>query len=120
MSENKKTVEKYIDGFRRSDHEQILSCLTDDVEWDIPGAFHLTGKEGFDKEIENEAFVGRPTLTITRMIEENDIVVAEGSVRAQKRSGDFLNAVFCDVFVMQGGRIKRLVSYLTEVKDEGI
>ena len=62
MTGNKRTVNEYMDGFRRSDHEQILSCLTDDVEWEIPGAFHVRGKEAFDKEIENEAFVGRPNI----------------------------------------------------------
>ena len=85
MSENKSTADKYMDGFRRSDHEQILSCLTDDVEWEMPGAFHVRGKEAFDKEIENEAFVGRPDITVTRLTKENDVVVAEGSVRAQKK-----------------------------------
>ena len=40
MTENKKTVEKYIDGFNKSDHKQILSCLTEDVEWILPGVFH--------------------------------------------------------------------------------
>ena len=44
MSENKKVVEKYMDGFNKSDHKQILSCLTDDVEWILPGVFHLKGK----------------------------------------------------------------------------
>src|SRR6185295_1117251 len=112
MTENKKTVEKYIEGFRKSDHELILSCLTDDVEWIIPGWFHIVGKEAFDKEIENDAFVGSPQLTIERLIEENDVVVAEGTVRAQKRDGGLLNAVFCDVFTMQDGKIKQLVSYL--------
>jgi uncharacterized protein len=116
MSENKFTVDKYMDGFRRSDHEQILSCLTDDVEWEIPGAFHVRGKEAFDKEIENEAFVGRPNITVTRLTEESDIVVAEGSVRAQKKDGEPLKLRFCDVFVMQAGRIKQLISYLMEVK----
>ena len=58
MTENRRTIEKYVAGFRASDHEQILSCLTDDVEWDIPGMFHSKGKAAFDKEIENEAFVG--------------------------------------------------------------
>jgi uncharacterized protein len=116
MTENKRTVEKYMDGFRKSDHEQILSCLTDNVEWEMPGAFHLTGKDAFDKEIENEAFVGRPTITITRMTEENDVVVAEGSVRVQRKAGGFLNAVFCDVFVMHRGKIRRLITYLVETK----
>ena len=116
MTENKRTVERYMDGFRKSDHEQILSCLTDDVEWDMPGAFYLVGKEAFDGEIENPAFVGRPIITISRMVEENDVVVAEGTVRAEKRDGGFLNAVFCDVFAMRDGKIQRLTTYLTEVK----
>ena len=115
MSENKATVEKYMDGFRKGDHELVLSCLTDDVVWEMPGAFHLAGKEAFDKEIENEAFVGHPTIGVTRMTEENDVVVAEGTVRSRRRAGGVLNAVFCDVFVMRGGKIARLISYLMEV-----
>jgi ketosteroid isomerase-like protein len=111
MTGNKRTVEKYMEGFRRSDHGLILSCLTDDVEWEMPGAFHLVGKEAFDKEIENEAFVGRPEITVTRMTEEDDVVVAEGSVRVRKKSGGFLNAVFSDVFVLRGGKIRRLTTY---------
>jgi uncharacterized protein len=116
MTENKKTVERYMDGFIKSDHAQILSCLTEDVEWEMPGAFHLVGKDAFDEEIENDAFVGSPTITITRMVEENDVVIAEGAVRAKKKDGDFLNAVFCDVFVMENAKIKRLTTYLAEVK----
>jgi ketosteroid isomerase-like protein len=116
MTENKRTVDRYMDGFRKSDHAQILSCLTDDIEWEIPGAFHLIGKDAFDKEIENESFVGSPTITITRMTEEHDVVVAEGSVRTQKRDGKSLSLRFCDVFVMQAGKIKRLTSYLSEIK----
>ena len=54
MTRNKQMVDSYMDGFRRSDHAQILACLTDDVEWEIPGAFHIRGKEAFDKHIEDE------------------------------------------------------------------
>jgi ketosteroid isomerase-like protein len=115
MSANKKTVQSYLDGFTRSDHAQILACLTDDVVWEMPGAFHLSGKSAFDKEIENEAFVGSPTISTIRMIEEDDVVVVEGTVRAAKRDGGTLNAVFCDVFVMASGKIKRLTTYLAEV-----
>lgn len=116
MTENKTTVAKYIDGFNHSNHEQILSCLTDDVEWDMPGAFHLVGKDAFDKEIENDAFVGSPAVTIIRMVEEDDVVVAEGTVRVKRKDGSLLNAVFCDVFAMKNARIKRLTTYQAEVK----
>jgi ketosteroid isomerase-like protein len=115
MSENKRTVETYIEGFRRSDHALILSCLTDDVTWSMPGAFRWVGKEAFDREIENDAFVGRPVITLTRLTEENDVVVAEGTVEAQRRDGGTLRAVFCDVFSMQASKIRQLVTYLVEL-----
>ena len=118
MSLNKDTVEKYIDGFNKSDHSQILSCLTDDVEWLMPGAFHLTGKDAFDKEIENDAFTGSPTVRITRMIEENDVVITEGTVRVEWKTGGFLDAVFCDAFEMANGKIRRLISYLVNLKEQ--
>ena len=115
MTENKKTVEIYMDGFNKSDHKQILSCLTDDVEWVMPGAFHLVGKDAFDKEIENDNFFGNPVITIKRIMEENDVVVAEGKVVVEKKEGGYLNAVFCDVFIMEDAKIKQLTSYLNEI-----
>lgn len=116
MTTNKQTVEQYMEGFRRSDHALVLSCLTDDVEWWIPGGFEIRGKDAFDQHIEDEGFTGSPAITVTRMTEEHDVVIAEGAVRAHRSDGTILNLVFCDVFEMRGGLIKRLVSYLMEVK----
>ena len=89
MSQNKLTVKTYMDAFTRSDHMAVLSCLADDVEWVIPGVFHTKGKGAFDKEIENDAFVGRPIIKVTRLTEENDVVIAEGSVRSARKDGGF-------------------------------
>ena len=50
------------------------------------------------------------------MTEENDVVIAEGSVRAQRRDGAILLLAMCDVFEMRGHKIRRLTSYLMEVK----
>ena len=117
MTENKKTIGRYLEGFRRSDHAMVLSCLTNDVEWVIPGMFHIRGKEAFDKEIENEAFTGSPTIVLTRLTEEDEVVFAEGTVRAQRREGGVLHLVFCDAFEMEGAKIKKLTSYLMEVQE---
>ncbi len=118
MTENKKTVERYLEGFRRSDHALVLSCLTDDVEWIIPGMFHIRGKQAFDKEIENEAFTGSPTIHVIRLIEEDDVVFAEGTVHARRKDGGVLRLVFCDAFEMAGAKIQKLTSYLMEVQEE--
>ena len=66
----------------------------------IPGAFHARGKSEFAEHIVDEG-VGRPTITVDRLMEENDAIVAEGSVRAPKQDGTFLDLVFCDVFEMR-------------------
>jgi ketosteroid isomerase-like protein len=101
-----------MDSFKELDHGKILSCLTDDVVWDMPGFFHHEGKEAFDKEIENDAFTGKPDIKVTRMIEEGNIVVAEGSVKASLKDGQPFDAMFCDVFEFRGEKISRLISYV--------
>lgn len=112
MSANKTTIERYIAGFNALDHAMILSCLTDDVVWEMPGFFRHVGKQAFDKEIENDAFEGIPVIAITRMTEEDDVVVAEGTVLATKKGGDKLPLVFCDVFEMRDGKIAKLTGFI--------
>lgn len=112
MSTRKGVVQKYIEGFRRTDHAMILSCLTDDVVWVLHGYKTFHGKNAFDAEIENDAFEGSPTLTIDRLIEEGDTVVATGGGSAAKKGGGRFDFVFCDVFTFNGDLISRLDTYL--------
>lgn len=114
MSANKETVEKYMEGFRRSDHAMVLSCLTDDIEWSMPGAFHITGKDAFDKEIESDCYVGSPAIDVSRLTEENDVVVAEGTVRSVRKEGGTLTCVFCDILTLRDGKICHITSYVVE------
>ncbi len=112
MSSHKTVVEGYFDGFRRSDHRQILACLTEDVVWDLPGFKHLEGKGAFDSEIENQSFTGRPTLQVDRMVQEDDVVVAVETGASAQTSGTVFHFAFCDVFTFAGERIRRVESYV--------
>ena len=116
MTRNKETVEAYMEAFRKTDRERILACLTDDVEWLIPGAFHVQGKEAFNGHILDEGFAPYPEITVSRLIEGSDTVVAEGSVLARRTDGAVLSLVFCDVFEMRDGRIRKLISYLMQLQ----
>ena len=115
MSQNTETVERYLDGFRRSDHAQILTCLADDIEWHIPGVFTVQGKAEFAGHIIDEGFTGSPVIEVTRLLESRSLVVVEGSVRAGRMDGGFVYLAFCDLFEMSEGRISRLTSYLMQV-----
>ena len=112
MSENKNTIQQFIEGFIISDYEKILSCLTDNIFWEIPGVFQINGKEAFLKEFKHDYFDGSPTIKIISMIEENDMVAAEGFIQSKRKDGGFFNAVFCDVFLMNKGKIRQLTTYL--------
>ncbi len=112
MSAPKDAVQRYFEGFRRSDHAMILALLTEDVRWDMPGLKHLEGKAAFDSEIENPDFIGSPILTIDRLVEEAGTVVAIGEVIASPRGATRVRLAYCDVFTFAGELISRVESYL--------
>ena len=118
MTRNRQTVQRYMEAFARLDHAAVLACLTDDVEWILPGAYHHRGKEAFDREIENDAFTGAPLIRVDRVLDAGDVIVAEGRVRANPREGGHIHLAFVDVFDMRDGLIRRLVSYLMPVPAE--
>jgi ketosteroid isomerase-like protein len=114
MTAHKDVVAAYFAGFRASDHAAILALLTDDVVRDLPGFKHLEGKDAFDGEIENPAFSGSPQLTVDRMIEDGDAVVAIGEGAAHHADGTAFRFAFCDVFTFAAGTdlIGRVESYV--------
>ena len=116
MSIQKQVVERYFDGFRRSDHAQILACLTDDVVWDVIGHTHLEGKEAFDGEIENENFVGSPTLVNDRLLEVDNAVVAIGKGEGTFKSGGAFEFAYCTVFTFTGDLVSKVESYVVPQK----
>ena len=105
MSANTDTVERYLDGFRRNDHAQILSCLTDDIEWTVFGAFHLTGKQAYDEAIEAPGVVAPPRLEVVRMVEQDDVVMAELTGTVARDSGEVMRMSMAEVFVLRDGLI---------------
>jgi ketosteroid isomerase-like protein len=105
LSRNKRVVERYLEGLRRSDHEQILSCLTDDIVWTVFGAFRLQGKEAYDAAIEGPGFVVSPELHVVRMVEEGDTVMAELTGTALRPDGTKMRMAMGEVFVFHDGLI---------------
>jgi ketosteroid isomerase-like protein len=116
MTQHQNTVLQYIDGFRKSDRERILSCVTNDVVWIIPGAFEARGKSAFAAHIVEEGFKSYPNITVARLIEADDVVVAEGTVRTERTDGAVIHLAYCDVFEMRDGKIAQLTSYVVQIR----
>ena len=119
MSRNIETVNTYLDGFRKNDHEQILSCLTDDIEWTVFGAFHLTGKEAYDKAIDGAPdFIDPPELEVVRMVEQGDVVMAELTGTAKRAAGGEMHMSMAEVFVMRDGKIAERRAWVIELEED--
>lgn len=117
MSRNKQTVEAYLDGFRKNDHAQILACLTDDIEWTVFGAFHLTGKQAYDAAIEAPGFIAPPQLEVVRMVEQDDVVMAELTGSVMRDTGELMRMSMAEVFVMRDGKIAERRAWVIELKE---
>ena len=116
MSPNKKLIETYM---ACTDRSKVAPLLTDDAEWVEWGdGVPASGVRSRGKVAFLENYGDQELLTqITRMMEENNVVVAEGTVRVPKKEGGFLMFRFCDIFELENGKVKRLTSFAAEIKN---
>ena len=115
MSPQQQIVHRYMDGFRRSDHDAILACLTDDVVWHIHGLRTTHGKAEFDDEIENPAFEGSPELTVERAIDAGNVVVVTGTGQGHRRENGRFRFAYSDLFSFRGDLIAQVDSYVVPI-----
>ncbi|MEU5902013.1 MULTISPECIES: nuclear transport factor 2 family protein [Streptomyces] len=117
MSKHKAIVERYRDGVLSGDHEQVLALVTDDVVWESLGQLRVQGKDALRGVVQNkddvvaEGVVQRPRITVDRLIEEGDTVVATGRAALVLPTGASAEFLFCDVFTFVGDAISHLESY---------
>lgn len=54
---------------------------------------------------------------VTRLTEESNVVVAEGTARVTKKDGRSLSVLFCDIFELTNGKIQRKSSFGALIKE---
>lgn len=117
---NKDVVTKYYESFGRLDRKAVLSLLTDDVEWTEWGSpegptLHR-GKAEFEKNMNEPPGPGGLRIDVHRMTEENDVVLAECTVRVPLTEGRFLKVMTWDIFEFYHGKIYRLTAVTAIVR----
>jgi ketosteroid isomerase-like protein len=116
MSPNKKVIEAYLGS---PDRSKAAPLLAEDVEWIEwgegvpPTGVRTQGKSAFLQNFGDDEL----RCEILRMVEENNVVVAEGIARVHKKDGHILSVRFCDIFELETGKIKRLSSFAALLKD---
>ncbi|NUS44946.1 MAG: nuclear transport factor 2 family protein [Mycobacteriaceae bacterium] len=116
MTTREQILDRYMDGFRRSDHEAILNCLTEDVVWRIHGVRTTSGKAEFDDEIENPAFEGSPALVVDRVIDAGSVFVVTGTGTGRHRERGPFHFAYNDLFTFRDNLIAQVDSYVVTLQ----
>lgn len=116
MSTNKTIVERYM---ASTDRTKVGPLLADDVEWIEwgngvpPTGVRTRGKAAFIQNFGNDELRSE----VSRMTEQGNVVVVEGTAHVHKKDGTHLSVRFCDIFELESGKVKRLNSFGALIKD---
>ncbi|MGC2035393.1 MAG: nuclear transport factor 2 family protein [Thermoplasmata archaeon] len=116
VSPNKKLIATYMATIAKS---ELAPLLADDVEWiEWGNGVPATGARTLGKA----AFIAnfgdfQLRAEITRMTEEDNVVVAEGTARVTPKEGGSFSVRFCDIFELENGKVKRLSSFGAKIQD---
>jgi ketosteroid isomerase-like protein len=112
MTQRKRVIEQWAECFGHQDWKGMLGLFTDDVErWEVGSPKRTHGKVEFENEVLPGPDVVRLEMKVDKLIEEGDIVVAEGLAQVFKRDGSTINVQFCDIFEFLGEKVRRITAY---------
>jgi ketosteroid isomerase-like protein len=77
----------------------------------------LTGKQAYDEAIEGPGFVSPPELEVVRMVEQDDVVMAELTGSVARADGEVMRMSMAEVFVMRGGKIAERRAWVIELTE---
>jgi ketosteroid isomerase-like protein len=111
MSEqHKATLQRANAAITAGDHEGFLACCHDDVVWTTVGEGSLRGKAAVRQWMQ-ENYLEPPQFTVTRLIAEDDHVVALGTIEVVT-DGVATTHAYCDVWRFRDGRMAELRAFV--------
>ena len=111
---NKQIVEKVNAGFGANDPEVFLENSKNDVRWTMAGEETRTGVDTIRDWMKSMGEMEPPKFTVSNLIGERDIVVANGDMTMKNKEGQTESYAFCDVYRFEGGKIGELTSYVVK------
>jgi uncharacterized protein len=118
-AENKKLIETMFTELSRGNGEGYLDRLADDVRFTIMGTTKFSGTFNGKGEVVQKLLTplmsqleGGLSITVDGMVAEGDTVVVQASGRSTTKSGKPYNNSYCQVFRIEGGKVKAIAEYL--------
>jgi len=118
-AENKKLIETMFAELSRGNGAGYLDRLADDVRFTIMGTTKFSGTFNGKGEVVQKLLTplmsqleGGLSITVDSMVAEGDTVVVQARGRSTTKSGKAYNNSYCQVFRVEGGKVKAIAEYL--------
>ena len=118
-TENKKLIETMFAELSRGNLAGYLDRLADDVRFTIMGTTKFSGTfNGKDEVVQKlltplgSQLEGGLAITVDNLVAEGDTVVMQARGRSTTKSGKPYNNSYCQIFRVEGGKVKAMTEYL--------
>ena len=118
-ADNKQTVENMFAAISKGDGAGYLSGLADDVEFKIEGTTKFSGTfRGKQQVVERllqplmAELEGGLAIAVDRIYADGDTVIVQAHGKSTTKRGKPYNNSYCQVFRVEGGKVKSIVEYL--------
>jgi len=108
---NKQILEQANAAVAAGDYEGFLSYCTEDTEWNFIGEQVLKGKEAVRRYIQ-ETYIEPPKFDVSKLISEDNFVVALGKISLKDEHGILTEYDYCDVWRFREGKLHELKAYV--------
>ena len=100
------------------DYEGFLAFCTEDTHWTFVGEKILKGKEAV-RQWMTETYIEPPKLNVSKLIEQDDFLVAIGTIAVKEENGKTVFSSYCDVWRLQDGKLAELNAFVSETGENG-
>ncbi|MBT2766736.1 nuclear transport factor 2 family protein [Stenotrophomonas sp. ISL-67] len=110
---NKSVLLQANEAIVAGDNEGFLSHCTDDIRWTTVGEGTLEGKEAVRQWMKS-AYATPPRFTVDRLVAEDDMVVALGTITADGDGGQPTELIYSDVWRFRDRKMVELNAFVIQ------
>lgn len=102
----------------KGNNDGFLAHCTEDIRWTTVGESTLQGKQAV-REWMKHAYATPPQFNVERMVAEDDVVIALGTIEGEGKDGKRTTFAYSDVWHLRDGKLASLDAFVIEQKATG-
>lgn len=117
--ENKQLIRHLYNELNKGNTGPFIECMAADIRWTVIGTTKFSGTITGKQDVIDKLFArvaseldGSTMATMKNILAEGDYVVVESSSQVTTREGKPYNNTYCEIFRLDGGKVKEVTVYL--------